>query len=277
MNVARSCSRVCRSMNARNGFTPSDEHRALFDLAVHPRLNRRLVHFFERRRHHEAGQQQRESGDELRRRRALRAERLPQKPEHDEDSREPVIISTSVGSSVSSPIITTMPTVPERRSPPAFSLPTRRSRRGASFVSIVSTLADFGAAIARLLRRTALSTSAAAALRRRLCCAGLLRAALCAAIPTIMCKTARLERAPENVPRTRSACALPLSIDVYTAAVSAAGIDHVGDAAHAAVAHRDRDVRLADLDTAIDWRGPSGRRCTTSSFTRWFAPDANGA
>ena len=53
---------------------------------------------------------------------------------------KPVIIRTSVGRSVRRPIITTIPTVPESRRPPAFSLPTRRSSRGASFISIVSML-----------------------------------------------------------------------------------------------------------------------------------------
>ena len=73
---------------------------------------------------------QRERGDELGRRRALRAERLSRKFKTMRILVKPVIISSSVGSSVSSPIITTTPTVPLRCSPSP--LPTRRSIFGTS-------------------------------------------------------------------------------------------------------------------------------------------------
>ena len=61
-----------------------------------------------------------------------------------------VIISNSVGSSVSSPIMMTTPTVPESRKPPSPGWPTRRSICGASWKHAVDLLVCAAASGVRL-------------------------------------------------------------------------------------------------------------------------------
>ena len=151
-----SWSRVCRSMNARNGLDArsSSSRPAPSVPSIHG-VSAVAIHLAQRRRHDEAGEQQRE-----RRRRGASGGALCVPSACLRKCRtmrirvKPVIMSSSVGSSVSSPIITTTPTVPLRCRPFSLPLPSLRSSCGAarlSSASVVATaLAAAGAAGRRL-------------------------------------------------------------------------------------------------------------------------------